>query len=118
VSEGNGSTAEKHAPNGAGNGGVVPPIEHRWKPGISPNPGGLPRGTKQVKKRLRNELMRYLRDNPGKKRDIVLGLIAGCEAGDAACQRIAWDRVDGVLEKKIDIRARAIVKVLVRGDDP
>lgn len=30
------------APPGAGNGGVVPPPEHRWKPGQSGNPAGRP----------------------------------------------------------------------------
>jgi hypothetical protein len=48
--------------------------------------------------------------------EIVRGLVDGCVGGDAACQRIAWDRVDGVLEKRIDIRARMISKVIVRGE--
>lgn len=111
MSEGNGNGSI--APEKQGS---VPPVEHRFKPGASGNPGGLPRGTKQVKKRLRNELLRYLRDNPDKRMEIVRGLVDGCVGGDAACQRIAWDRVDGVLEKRIDIRARMISKVIVRGE--
>lgn len=38
-----------------GRGGVVPPIEHRWKPGVSANPGGRPK-TKIVTDRLREVL--------------------------------------------------------------
>lgn len=36
----------------AGNGGVVPPPEHRWKPGVSPNPGGRPK-TKRLHAAIR-----------------------------------------------------------------
>ena len=31
---------EKPNPTGAGNGGVIPPVEHRFKPGQSGNPAG------------------------------------------------------------------------------
>lgn len=99
----------------AGRNGNVPPAEHRIKPGEVRNPGGMPKGTKQVKKRLRNSLIRYLRDNPDQLELGVRGLWEACKAGDGACQRIAWDRLDGVLEKKVEVRGTAVVKVLVRG---
>ena len=36
-------TPTKQASKGAGNGGIVPPPEHRWKPGQSGNPNGAPK---------------------------------------------------------------------------
>lgn len=106
MSEGNGNghasaKPENHANGASPRSGVVPPIEHRWKQGVSPNPGGLPKGTKKVKTRLRNRLIRRLRAHPEQIDAIVDGLIQGCAEGDAGCQRIAWDRTDGVLEKKV-----------------
>lgn len=98
------------------NGATPAQVQARFKPGVSGNPGGAPRGTPQVKKRLRHALLRRLRDNPDQIDAIVDGLINGCVEGDAACQRLAWDRVDGVLEKQVSVRGSAIVKVIVRGD--
>lgn len=36
-------TRQTNAPR-AGKGGIVPPVEYRWKPGTTPNPGGSPKG--------------------------------------------------------------------------
>lgn len=115
MSEENGSTAQKHA-SGAGNGGVVPPIEYRWPPGSSANPGGLPKGTKHVKKRLRNALIRKLKARPDQIDAIVDGLIAGCAESDAACQRIVWDRVDGILTQKHEHQGSAVQVNLIFED--
>lgn len=110
-------TAQADAASKTGsNGRPLPPIETRFKPGVSGNPGGMPKGTKPLKRRMRRALVRFLTEHPEQIDLGVQGLWEGCKAGDAACHRIAWDRLDGVLEKKIDVRARAIVKVIVRGN--
>lgn len=36
---------QQHASPKAGRGGNIPPVEHRWKPGVSPNPAGRPKGS-------------------------------------------------------------------------
>ncbi len=97
------------------NGKHLPPASTRFKPGVSGNPDGIPKGTKQVKRRLRSALIRRLKAHPEKINEIVEGLIGGCAEGDGACQRIAWDRLDGVLEKQVKVTGTAVVKVIVRG---
>lgn len=120
MSDGNGNgNANGSDPKTTGNGVgyCKPPVERQFgQPNGNPIAYGAPRGTKQPKKRLRNDLLRYLRDNPGAKRDVVLGLIEGCATGDGACQRIAWDRIDGPLEKTVNVNARLIAKVIIRGE--
>jgi hypothetical protein len=82
-----------------GNGNLRPP----WPKGVSQNPGGLPAGTKRVKSRLRNALIRRLKAKPDQIEAIVDGLINACADGDGACQRIAWDRLDGPITAKTDL---------------
>lgn len=44
-------TGDKQAKPGSGKGGIVPPIEHRWKAGApSPNPNGRPRNLSELRK--------------------------------------------------------------------
>lgn len=115
MSEGNGSA--NGAPTNAGMVGPGrPPVEHRFKPGTSGNPGGMPKGTKHVRKRLRNELIRYLRDHPEKRRAMIAGLVGGCIEGDAACQRIAWDRVDGAVTQAHEVSGAVVIAI--QGIDP
>jgi hypothetical protein len=40
--------------HGAGNGGVVPPVDRRWKPGQSGNPAGRPKNAGATKKEWLN----------------------------------------------------------------
>lgn len=112
VKNGNGSPANGNYVVGYGK----PPIATRFQPGNRANPGGMPKGTKPARRRLRRALVKMIQEDPSRADAIVRGLVNACIEGDAACQRIAWDRLDGVLEKKIDIRARAIAKVIVRGE--
>lgn len=100
----------------AGNGHHLPPVETRFQPGVSGNPGGNPRGTKRVKHRLRNALIRRLRDHPERIDMIVEGLISGCAEGDAGCQRIAWDRLDGAVLQKTEHRGGVVIAI--EGIDP
>lgn len=43
-------------PEGAGDGGIVPPVETRWRPGESGNPTGKPKGSHSVRAALRRKL--------------------------------------------------------------
>jgi hypothetical protein len=100
------------------NGRKPPPVANQFgQPNGNPIAfAGAPRGTKQVKKRLRNALIRKLRAHPDQIDAIVDGLINGCAEGDAACQRIAWDRVDGIQTQKHEHQGAAVVVNLILED--
>lgn len=96
-----------------GNGNLRPP----WPKGVSANPGGLPAGTKKVKARLRGALIRKLKANPDRIDEIVDGLIAACAEGDAGCQKIAWDRLDGPIISKSDVNLSLRFEKRVHDDE-
>ena len=55
----------EEGPGGAGKGGVVPPVETRWKPGQSGNPNGRPKGAATSFERvLEQELERHVPGDP------------------------------------------------------
>ena len=118
MSEGNGNGKASAEKTGAGCGGIVPPVQYRFgQPGVDTAKGGLPKGAVVVKKRLRNALIRKLKAHPEQIDAIVDGLIAGCAEGDAACQRIAWDRVDGLLTQKHEHSGAAVqVNLILEGE--
>lgn len=145
MSEGNGSTAESPVTKAIGSpiNGQIPPIEHRIKPGEVRNPGGMPRGTKQVKKRLNNAMRRYIRDHPGCEYEIAGSLVEEARTrpkttveveregkactttttvvgqGWATAQRLIWDRRDGPLSQKHEHTIKAtFVRVLIKGNTP
>lgn len=85
--------------------------------GQSGNPGGLPAGTKRVKTRLRNALIKRLRADPSRIDEIVDGLIAACAEGDAGCQKIAWDRLDGPIIAKSDVNVNLRFEKRIQDDE-
>ena len=77
-----------------------------WAKGVCQNPGGQPKGTAHVKKRLRSALVKRLKAHPEQIDAIVDGLINACAEGDGACQKIAWDRLDGPIVAKTDMNLK------------
>lgn len=96
----------------------------QWKAGESPNPGGWPRGTHHVKKRLKNALIRYLRDNPEKIPGLVKALVdAGSNpdgVGFSSAQKILWDRIDGILQSqtKLDVNVSFVKRYIDDAEEP
>jgi hypothetical protein len=95
------STGEQ-ATDGAGNGGVIPPPETRWKPGQSGNPKGRPKGAATSFERiLAQELDRQVDGDPtlgddgriSRRRRLVRALLAAVERGDPWAVRLAFERV-------------------------
>lgn len=81
--------------SGAGNGGIVPPVEHRWKPGQSGNPGGSRSAGAYIQEHLNVlaagdlteiELRTIARDKrmPWTKRAAAERILRTLEAGDIA----------------------------------
>lgn len=100
--------------NGRGNGGSVPPMETRWRPGQSGNPAGRPKGT-GLTDRLRVLLDA---DDGAALERIVRAVIAAAEAGDAAFVRMLWDRLDGPVVSRVELDAEAPgSRVVVLPDD-
>ncbi len=86
----------------AGNGGVVPPLETRWKPGQSGNPKGRPKGAlTSFDKLLEQELERMvdgdesLGDNGriSRRRRLVRSLLDSIERGDYRAAKPFLDRI-------------------------
>ena len=92
----------EEGPGGAGKGGIVPPIETRWKPGQSGNPNGRPKGAATSFERvLEQELERHVPGDPNlgddgrisRRRRIVRALLDAVERGDSWAVRLAFERV-------------------------
>ena len=92
----------EQATDAAGNGGVIPPVETRWKPGQSGNPKGRPKGSATSFERvLEQELDRQVQGDPtlgddghiSRRRRIVRALLAAVERGDHWAVRLAFERV-------------------------
>ena len=86
----------------AGKGGVIPPVETRWKPGQSGNPKGRPKGAATSFERvLEQELERQVDGDPtlgddgriSRRRRLVRALLAAVERGDPWAVRLAFERV-------------------------
>lgn len=99
--------------NGRGNGGSVPPMETRWRPGQSGNPSGRPRGT-GLTDRLRALLEK---DDGAALGRIVQAVVTAAEAGDAAFVRMLWDRLDGPIAARVEVDAEPGSRVVVLPDD-
>ena len=93
---------EPKASEGAGKGGVIPPIETRWKPGQSGNPKGRPKGAATSFERvLEQELERQVEGDSAqgddgrisRRRRLVRALLAAVERGDPWAVRLAFERV-------------------------
>jgi Family of unknown function (DUF5681) len=90
------ATPEQHprsTGDGLGNGGVAPPVEHRWKPGQSGNPGGRPKG------RTLTGVLRELvqQDHGGRPIVEVLAqrILKEALTGKFPFAKEVWDRLDG-----------------------
>lgn len=91
-------TPQKQAKLKPGKGGIVPPVEHRWKPGVSPNPGGLPKGTPRLSTAYQKILnspakATFKPETRGDK--IALAIIEEAEGGDVQAAKEIADRIEG-----------------------
>jgi hypothetical protein len=60
----NAESPQNRGITGVGNGGIVPPLEHRFRPGVSGNPGGRP-AIRTLSKACREVLSQPAPDNSG-----------------------------------------------------
>lgn len=108
-----------------------------WQKGVSQNPGGMPKGTKVVKKRLRRELVRYLRANPHVIAEIAASLAEEARTrpetiieregkastttikgqGWAQAQKLVWERLDGLLTQQSDVNVNMRFEKRVHDDE-
>lgn len=110
------------APPGAGNGGVVPPPEHRWKPGQSGNPAGRPPNagaslrewvnTFAAKGLSRKQIEAIARDDsvPWPKQAAAIRVLRTTEAGDLADMQPFLDG-DASLDQ---LRERGVATAVVK----
>lgn len=84
-----------------GNGGIIPPAEHRWRPGQSGNPGGRPKG-QSITARLRELLDAPALDTEGNPIEgmtlgdqIAEALALAAAAGDIKAIKEFLDRTEG-----------------------
>jgi hypothetical protein len=108
--------AQKQAP-GAGCGGIVPPPEHRWKPGQSGNPKGRPKGASVVE-----PLLRKLSLDPNEygeglsARELAAKLYEKALEGDMKALSIVLDRVDGPVQQHLE-HSGGLTQVILRGGE-
>lgn len=65
------------------------PNAGRFKPGQSGNPGGLPKGTRETRHKVRDALDKaFVQDG----RDLLVdAIVAGVQTGDSTCLKLASD---------------------------
>jgi hypothetical protein len=105
--------AKKQATNKrAGRGGVVPPVEHQFKPGHSGNPKGRPPG-KSLTARLRKILDREV---SGRKiADLLMEEMAkSALKGDFRFMQEIFNRIDGKVPDKVVGDDDGPVEIVVR----
>lgn len=88
----------------AGNGGTVPPPEHRFKPGVSGNPGGKPKGASVMA-----ALLRKLAEHPNEHGE-------GARAVKLADELYALCENFDPEDQAAQTRLRAILAVVERTD--
>lgn len=93
---------ERHWKEGRGNGGAVPPEEHRWKKGQSGNPGGRPKGES-----VTSALRRLLESEHGGKRLLDLlaeRILKEALSGKHAFVKEVLDRTEGTVNQKHEVK--------------
>jgi hypothetical protein len=93
----------------AGKGGVVPPVEHRWQPGKSANPGGRPgyRGVSVAMRRLLragpDALDRAIKEPRNNAEALAAAVILNSQSEQSGSGHLKQllDRVEGPVEQRV-----------------
>jgi hypothetical protein len=94
--------------------GVVPPPEHRFKPGQSGNPKGLPKGTVKITDRLR----KVFEQDEGRVADALVSVITKAALrGDHKFITTIIDRLDGPLRQESLVNIGSSVKLIHAEDE-
>jgi hypothetical protein len=109
---------------GLGNGGIAPPVAHRFQPGRSGNPGGRPKSrpiTRALRRFLRQPVGAAARaaEDPGATAAEVLAarLLIAAAAGDARAAALLLDRVEGRVPQAVSHESQAgALRVVIQGD--
>jgi hypothetical protein len=115
----NNGSPHKKAIKGAGNGGVIPPVEHRFKKGVCYNPGGRPKGlsmTKELYKILKEDV-----DYKGKKIKMIELLVRAATSRAVKKSDLLtlqmWNRVDGPVQQEIEEEKKETMLEIFSDDD-
>ena len=75
-----------------------PPREHQFKPGVSGNPKGRPKGAVNIMQRTRNILEA---DDGVEAQDLARLLVDQAKGGDFKCLKEIIDRFEGTLQQSV-----------------
>jgi hypothetical protein len=91
--------------------GFAPPVEHRWKPGQSGNPGGRPKG-QSITASLRALLEK---EHNGKRIVELLAerIMKEALAGKFPFAKEVLDRADGKVTDKLEVDNASVVQVII-----
>ena len=93
---------EQASAEAGGNGGTVPPVAHRWRPGQSGNPAGKTPGTLSLTAHLRRILQ-----EPGKTRatmgeELMAAMVKAAKTTRGARHlALILDRIEGPVERQV-----------------
>jgi hypothetical protein len=86
----------------AGNGGIVPPVEHRFKPGVRPPCGGGKKGMIRMADRIRTKLEEKDKNGVVYADAIVQTIFDMAQSKDIAALKEILDRVDGKALQRVE----------------
>jgi len=95
----------------------VPPVEKRWKKGVSGNPRGRPTKQDSLTSLLRDEIERICpadREKRTWKELVVRATLQLAMKGNPAALREVWDRLDGKLKQSLEHRTAGNQPVVLR----
>ena len=98
-----------------GNGGTVPPVQHRFKKGQSGNPGGRPKGS-GVTGALRRLLQEMHQGRPIEEL-IAERWLKDALAGKPVSLQMLLERTEGKVTDKLDVNANGPLTIRVVYDD-
>lgn len=91
-------------------------IPYHWKKGQSGNPGGKNRNNKKI---LTRYLMEFLEANDNEKaKQLAQAVVLQAAKGNGVALKIVFDRVEGLLEKMVDVQSGGELIIRIARDNP
>ena len=93
---------EQASAEAGGNGGMVPPVAHRWRPGQSGNPAGKTPGTLSLTAHLRRILAEPGKTRATKGEELMAALVKAAKTKTGARHlALILDRIEGPVEHQV-----------------